>query len=128
MNTVDFSSFLPLIVIFGAMYFFVIRPQSKKAKEHKEMLGTLKVGDRVLTTGGFLGNIKSLSETEAVLEIAPNVPITIVRGTISQKIPAAESKPKAPQKAASKPAKPNRTTSAKSATKAKTSSKTTPKK
>lgn len=108
MNTVDFSSFLPLILVFAAMYFFVIRPQSKKNKEHKAMLDALQPKDRVLTSGGLIGNIHSLSETEVRLELAPGVVVSILRTMIAQKVPnaptstpkttAAKPSPKAPAK------------------------------
>ncbi|MBB3900271.1 preprotein translocase subunit YajC [Roseococcus suduntuyensis] len=76
---------LPLILIFVVFYFLLIRPQQKKMKEHKAMLGALKRGDRVVTAGGILGEVKLVKETsdEVEVEIANGVRVTVVRGTIS---------------------------------------------
>ncbi|WP_376091164.1 preprotein translocase subunit YajC [Roseomonas sp. CCTCC AB2023176] len=80
--------FAPLILIFVVFYFLLIRPQQKKMKEHREMLGQLKRGDRVVTAGGIVGKITSVKEgsDEIEAEIAPNVRVTLVRGTISSVI------------------------------------------
>ena len=77
--------FAPLILIFVVFYFLLIRPQQKKASEHRTMLGQLKRGDRVVTAGGIVGKITSVKEgsDEIETEIAPNVRVTVVRGTIS---------------------------------------------
>lgn len=64
-----FSSFLPLILIFVIFYFLLIRPQSKKAKEHREMLNSLKRGDKVITTGGILGVIEDIEGDIITLKI-----------------------------------------------------------
>ncbi|MCY4413652.1 MAG: preprotein translocase subunit YajC [Alphaproteobacteria bacterium] len=105
MNTVDFSSFLPLILVFCAMYFFVIRPQSKKNKEHKDMLSSLQKKDRVITSGGLLGHVHSIGEKEIQVELAPGTVVTVLRTMIAQKVPtsAATSSPKAAVKAEVKP-------------------------
>jgi preprotein translocase subunit YajC len=79
---------LPLLLIFGVFYFLLIRPQQKKMKEHREMLGTLKRNDRVVTAGGIVGRITTVRDgaDEVEVEIAPNVRVTVVRGTISSVI------------------------------------------
>jgi len=79
---------LPLLLIFVVFYFLLIRPQQKKMKEHKAMLTSLKRGDRVITSGGILGEIKLVKDNsdEVEVEIAPNVRVTIVRGTIGSVI------------------------------------------
>ena len=79
------SSFVPLILIFVIMYFLLIRPQQKKMKEHRAMLGSLKRGDKIITGGGILGEIRMVKDgsDEIEVEIAPNVRVTVVRGTIS---------------------------------------------
>ena len=79
------QSFLPLILIFGIFYFLLIRPQSKKAKEHKEMLGNLKKGDKVMTNGGIYGLIEEIDEKTAILKVGikDDVKIKISRGYIS---------------------------------------------
>ena len=75
---------LPLILIFVVFYFLLIRPQQKKMKEHREMLGQLKRGDRVVTAGGIVATIAKVKDgsDEIEAEIAPNVKVMVVRGTI----------------------------------------------
>ncbi|WP_027286072.1 preprotein translocase subunit YajC [Rubritepida flocculans] len=79
---------LPLVLIFVVFYFLLIRPQQKKMKEHRAMLASLKRGDRVITAGGIVAEVKSVKEgsDEMEVEIAPNVRVTVVRGTISSVI------------------------------------------
>jgi preprotein translocase subunit YajC len=79
---------LPLILIFGVFYVLLIRPQQKKMKEHRAMLGSLKRNDRVVTAGGIVGRITGVKDAsdEVEVEIAPNVRVTVVRGTISSVI------------------------------------------
>jgi preprotein translocase subunit YajC len=76
---------LPLLLIFVVFYFLLIRPQQKKMKEHRAMLQSLKRGDKVVTAGGIVGEVKKVTEGNDVLEveIAPNVRVEVVRGTIS---------------------------------------------
>jgi preprotein translocase subunit YajC len=74
---------LPFILIFVIMYFMVIRPQQKKAKEHQEMLGKLKRNDEVMTSGGIYGKVIDLKESVVTLEVAPNVRIRVHRPQIS---------------------------------------------
>ncbi|HDH13247.1 MAG TPA: preprotein translocase subunit YajC [Nitrospirae bacterium] len=64
-----FQSFLPLILIFVIFYFLLIRPQSKKAKEHKQMLENLKKGDKIITTGGIHGIIEDIDANTATLKV-----------------------------------------------------------
>ena len=64
-----FQSFLPLILIFVIFYFLLIRPQSKKAKEHKQMLENLKKGDKIITTGGIHGLIEDIDAATATLKV-----------------------------------------------------------
>lgn len=63
------TSFLPLILIFVIFYFLLIRPQSKKAKEHKQLLDNLKKGDKVMTTGGVYGVIEDIDANAVVLKV-----------------------------------------------------------
>mgnify|MGYP000952616452 CR=1 FL=1 len=78
------GQFVPLILIFAIFYMFLIRPQQKKMKEHREMLGQLKRGDRVVTAGGIVATITKVKDgsDEIEAEIAPNVKVMVVRGTI----------------------------------------------
>lgn len=76
----------PFILIFAVFYFLLIRPQQKKAKEHREMLGRLKRNDTVITSGGIHGKVIALTEGELTLEVAPNVRIRVQRSHISELI------------------------------------------
>ncbi|MBL6665205.1 MAG: preprotein translocase subunit YajC [Rickettsiales bacterium] len=82
---VSISSFVPLILIFVIFYFFIIRPQSKKYKEHQEMINTLKVGNKVIIGNGIIGKINSISNKEPIVdvEIADDVIIKVQRNSIS---------------------------------------------
>lgn len=83
----DFMSFLPLILIFFIFYFLLIRPQQKKLKTHQAMLGALRKGDRVITSGGLIGTItKLVSDQEVQLEIAENTRVRIMRAMINDVI------------------------------------------
>ncbi len=75
---------LPLILIFVVFYFLLIRPQQKRQKEHREMLGKLKRGDRVLTAGGIIATVTRVKDgaDEVEVEIAPNVRVSVLRSTI----------------------------------------------
>lgn len=76
-----------MAVIFGAFYFFMIRPQQKKAKEHRTMIEALKRNDEVLTAGGLLGKVTSLNEQYVYIEIAPRVEIGMQRMQIVNVLP-----------------------------------------
>ena len=82
-------SVIPFVVMFGIMYFLVIRPQMKKQKLHQEFLSKLKRGDEVLTSGGLLGRVEGLTDLYVTLEIAPGVRIKILRSQIASSVPAA---------------------------------------
>ena len=76
------GQFIPLILIFVIFYFFLIRPQQKKVKEHKAMVESLKRGDRVVTSGGITGRVERLIDNDKVeVEIADNVKVEIVKST-----------------------------------------------
>ena len=76
------GQFIPLILIFVIFYFFLIRPQQKKVKEHKAMVENLKKGDKVITSGGITGTIERVIDNERVeVEIAENVKVEIVKAT-----------------------------------------------
>ena len=83
----SFLSFLPLILIFIVFYFILIRPQTKKQKEHQEMINALEVGNEVVTAGGILGKILEMNENYVHLEVSENVTIKIQRQTISSLLP-----------------------------------------
>ncbi len=77
------AGFLPIIILFAIFYFLLIRPQQKKAKEHREMINALKKGNRIITSGGIYGTITSLDDTTIGLEIAEKVKIKISRGNVA---------------------------------------------
>ena len=77
-------SFVPILLIFVIMYFLMIRPQQKKVKEHRAMIDALRRGDQVVTAGGLIGKVVKVAEGEAEIELAPNVKVRVVKGTISQ--------------------------------------------
>ena len=88
------AGFLPIIILFAIFYFLLIRPQQKKAKEHKEMIENLKKGNRVVTSGGIFGTIISLDDTTIGLEIAEKVKIKVARSNIAGLISDNESQAK----------------------------------
>ena len=84
----------PFILIFVIMYFMVIRPQQKKAKEHQELLNKLKKNDEVMTSGGIYGKVIDLKDTIVTIEVAPNVRIRVARPQIASVISAEKPAPK----------------------------------
>jgi len=77
------AQFIPLILIFVIFYFFLIRPQQKKIKDHKLMVSQLKRGDQIVTAGGIIGNIERVSDDDKIeLSISENVTVTIIRSTV----------------------------------------------
>ncbi len=77
------AGFLPIIILFVIFYFLLIRPQQKKAKEHRGMISNLKKGVRIITSGGIYGTIISIDDTTIGLEIAEKVKIKITRGNVA---------------------------------------------
>ena len=83
MSGSGFAQFIPLILIFVIFYFFLIRPQQKKVKEHKMMVTALKRGDEVVTSGGVVGKIERiLGDDKVALLISENVTVQVVQSTI----------------------------------------------
>ena len=76
-----------LVAMFVLMYFLLIRPQQKRAKDHKNLLKALKKGDEVVTNGGIVGKVNSVDESFAVLEIAEGVVVKVQKQGINQKMP-----------------------------------------
>ena len=77
-----FTAFIPIILIFVIFYFLLIRPQQKRAKEHRVLLSNLKVGDQVLTTGGIYGRVTGLRDDIITVEISDKVRVKVSRGHI----------------------------------------------
>ena len=83
MSGSGFAQFIPLILIFVIFYFFLIRPQQKKVKEHKAMVTSLKRGDEIITSGGLFGKIEKVYEDGNIdLLISENVIVKVVKSTI----------------------------------------------
>ncbi|MEA3279740.1 MAG: preprotein translocase subunit YajC [Thermodesulfobacteriota bacterium] len=78
-----FSSFIPIILMFAIFYFLLIRPQQKKQKDHRTMIGSLKKGDQIVTTGGLYGRITGISDTVITLEIAEKVRVKVNRSSVT---------------------------------------------
>jgi preprotein translocase subunit YajC len=81
------TGLLPMVLIFVVFYFLLIRPQQKKAKEHKAMLEALQKGDEVITAGGVVGKVSKITDQYVAVEIAPSVEISVQRAAISQLLP-----------------------------------------
>ena len=82
MDSAWIGQFIPLILIFVIFYFFLIRPQQKKVKEHRAMVENLKKGDKVVTSGGITGTITRVVDNDKVeVEIADNITVEVIRGT-----------------------------------------------
>jgi len=79
----QFQGMIPLILMFAIFYFLLIRPQQKKAKEHRSLLDALKVGDQVVTAGGMHGKVTKLDDQVVMLEIAAGVVVKINKGFIA---------------------------------------------
>ncbi len=87
MSGSGFAQFIPLILIFVIFYFFLIRPQQKKVKEHKLMVAALKRGDEVVTSGGIVGKIERvLGDDKVDILISENVTVQVVQSTIQSSL------------------------------------------
>jgi len=91
-----------LIGMFVLMYFLLIRPQQKRAKDHKNLLKELKKGDEVVTNGGVIGKINAVDESFAEIEIASGVSVKVQKQGINQKMPKGSIKPMTKSSAKSK--------------------------
>ncbi|AKP73597.1 preprotein translocase subunit YajC [Piscirickettsia salmonis] len=85
--TSSLMSFLPLVVIVIIFYFLLIRPQSKRAKEHRKLLSELAKGDEVSTSGGVLGKVTKVDESVVTIEIASDVEIQVQKSAVSAVLP-----------------------------------------
>ncbi|GMR17593.1 MAG: preprotein translocase subunit YajC [Gammaproteobacteria bacterium] len=82
-----FSFLLPMLVIFGAFYFLLIRPQQKRQKAHTALVAALATGDEVVTAGGILGKVTAVSEHYITLKIADQVEVKLQKSTVSTVVP-----------------------------------------
>lgn len=76
--------FAPILLIFVIMYFLILRPNQQKAKVHREMVANLRRGDTVVTSGGLIGKVAKVDESEIQVELAEGVRVRVVRGSISE--------------------------------------------
>jgi preprotein translocase subunit YajC len=82
MDSAGIGQFIPLILIFVIFYFFLIRPQQKKVKEHKLMVENLKRGDKVITSGGIIGTVERIIDNDkAEISITDNVKVEVIKST-----------------------------------------------
>jgi len=80
----DIVGIMPLVLIFAVFYFLLIRPQQKKAKAHREMLGAITRGDKVITGGGIMGKVtKVVNDNELAVEIAEGIKVKVQRGMVA---------------------------------------------
>ncbi len=80
----DYSILFPLVAVFVIFYFLIIRPQNKRVRAHREMIGNLRRGDVVVTAGGMIGKIYRLSgEQECIVELAEGIRVRVLKATIS---------------------------------------------
>jgi preprotein translocase subunit YajC len=82
-----FIGFLPIILMFVLLYFLMIRPQMKRAKEQKAMIEALQKGDEVVTAGGIVGRITKLSDQYVTVEVAPNTEVVVQRSAVQVPLP-----------------------------------------
>jgi preprotein translocase subunit YajC len=82
-----FMGLLPIVLMFVLLYFLMIRPQMKRAKEHKQMVEALQKGDEVITAGGVVGRISKMGEAYVSLEVAANTEISVQRASVQTLLP-----------------------------------------
>ena len=93
MSGSGFAQFIPLILIFVIFYFFLIRPQQKRVKEHKLMVAALKRGDEVVTSGGIVGKVERVLEDDKIdLLISDNVTVKVVKSTVQNMLNKTDTK------------------------------------
>jgi preprotein translocase subunit YajC len=86
-GTDQLFSLLPLVLMFVLLYFLLLRPQMKRAKEQRNMLAALQKGDEVITAGGTLGKVTNVADAYVKVEIAPNVEITVQKPSVTAVLP-----------------------------------------
>ena len=93
MNGQGIAQYIPLILIFEIFYFFLIRPQQKRAKEHLAMVAGLKRGDEVITSGGIIGTVDRVMEDDRIeVLLGDSVKVQIIRSTITSLLKKTEAK------------------------------------
>jgi preprotein translocase subunit YajC len=93
MNGQGFAQFIPLLLIFVIFYFFLIRPQQKRVKDHKLMVESLKRGDEVITSGGIIGIVEKVMEDDRIeVNLSDGVKVQIIKSTITSLLKKEEPK------------------------------------
>jgi preprotein translocase subunit YajC len=90
---------VPLVAIFAIFYFLVLRPQSRKAKDHQKMLGELKKGEDVVTQGGIIGKITGMTDSELTIQVQEGVRLRVLRSAVQGRYSPSTDKSKAESKA-----------------------------
>ncbi len=80
------ASFLPLVVLLGVFWFLIMRPQQRRAKEHRELLSAVKQGDRVVAAGGIVGTVRRVDDDTISLQVAEGVVIKVDRGSVTKRL------------------------------------------
>ena len=89
-----FAGFIPLILMFVIFYFLLIRPQQKRTKEHRQMIASVKKGDRIITSGGLHGRVTGADDTTLTVEIADKVRVKVARGNVASLVqPGGQAQP-----------------------------------
>ena len=83
----NLSTFLPLVLMFVVMYFLMIRPQQKRAKEQKSMMDALARGDEIITSGGILGKVSKVTDAYVTLEVATGTEIVVQKNSVTTLLP-----------------------------------------
>lgn len=78
------GSLLPIVLIFVIMYFLILRPQQQRQRQHREMIANVRRGDTIVTSGGLIGKVAKVDETEIQVEVAEGTRVRIARGMISE--------------------------------------------
>jgi preprotein translocase subunit YajC len=87
------QTFLPLVLIFVAFYFLMIRPQQKRMKDLQNSVNAVKKGDQVVTGGGLIGKVTKVDENEVELELGPNIKVRAIKATLTSVKPTGGAKP-----------------------------------
>ena len=87
------AQILPLVLIFVAFYFLMIRPQQKRMKEHQAQIAAVKKGDQVVTGGGLIGKVTRVEDEHVEVDLVPNMKVRAVKSTLSQVLPLGGAKP-----------------------------------
>lgn len=80
------AAFLPLIVLVGVFWFLIMRPQQRRARDHKQLTSDLKQGDRVVAAGGIVGTVRRVDDDTLSLQVADNVVIKVDKGSVSKRL------------------------------------------